>query len=232
LFSLAADYPGLPVEREPEAYRKRRKQEEVGREEMQQLRRNYAGLCSQVDQAVGRILWALEASGQAENTIIAFTSDHGEMGGGHGLTAKGVLYEEAVRIPMLLRVPWRHSRQIHVKQPVSHIDVVPTLLEAMGARNPGNLPGESLLPLAEGKVRGDGHVVVEWNAPLSRAVISPDGWKMALLEKDNCLLFDRNRDPIEQYNLFYRSESAAVIRRLRGALERWQQRTRDGARFA
>ena len=71
--------------------------------------RNYAGLCSQVDQAVGRILWALEASGQAENTIVMFTSDHGEMGGAHGLTAKGLFYEEAVRIPMLARVPWRQK---------------------------------------------------------------------------------------------------------------------------
>ncbi len=229
---LAANYPGAPVEREPEAYRKRRKKEAVGREEMQQLRRNYAGLCSQVDQAVGRILWALEASGQAENTIIVFTSDHGEMGGSHGLTAKGVMYEEAVRIPMLLRVPWRQSRAIHVKQPVSHIDVVPTLLEAMGARNPGNLPGESLLPLAEGKVRAEGNVIIEWDSPVTRAVVSPDGWKMALLEKDNCLLFDRNRDALEQNNVFYRSEAAPVVRRLRAALEKWQQRTGDKAQFA
>jgi hypothetical protein len=53
-----------------------------------------------------------------------------------------------------------------------------------------------------------------------------------LLEKDNCLLFDRNRDPLEQNNLFYRSESAPVIKRLRAALAKWQQRTRDSAQFS
>jgi arylsulfatase A-like enzyme len=226
---LAANYPGLPMEREPEAYRKKREQDETGRDEMQRLRRNYAGLCSQVDQAVGRILWALEASGQAENTIIAFTSDHGEMGGSHGMTAKGVFYEEATHIPMLLRIPWKQSQQIRVKQPVSHIDVVPTLLDAMGRRNPGALPGESWLPLAQGQARADGNVVIEWDKPLSRAVVSPDGWKMALFENENCLLFDHNRDALEQHNLFYRSESAPVIRRLRTALEQWQRRTGDRA---
>lgn len=198
---------------------------------MQQLRRNYAGLCSQVDQAVGRILWALEASGQAENTIVMFTSDHGEMGGAHGLTAKGVFYEEAVRIPMLARVPWRQKRQVRVTQPVSHIDLVPTLLEWMGKKNPGNLPGESLTPLVEGKARPDSHVVIEWDSPLSRAVISPDGHKLALFEKDNCLLFDRNRDPLEENNLFYKPESAAVVKRLRAKLGEWQKRSGDKAQL-
>ncbi len=226
---LAANYPGRPIEREPEAYRRSRRKGAPEREEMQQLRRNYAGLCTQMDQAVGRILWALEASGQAENTIIVFTSDHGEMGGSHGLLAKGVFYEEAVRIPLLARVPWRQKRQVRVAQPVSHIDIVPTLLEWMGARNPGGLAGESLTPLVEGRTRADAHVIIEWDNPLSRAVISPEGWKMALFRDDNCLLFDRNRDPLEENNLFYKPESAATVRKMRAALEAWQRRTKDTA---
>jgi choline-sulfatase len=217
------------VEREPEAYRQRRKKELLDRESMQRLRRNYAGLCSQVDQAVGRILWALEASGQAENTIIVFTSDHGELGGSHGLMAKSAFYEEAVRVPLLLRAPWKQREQMRVRPPVSQIDVVPTLLELMGRKDPGGLAGRSLIPLVEGKARAGSDVVIEWDAPLSRAVVSPDGWKMALFEKDNCLLFDRNRDPLEEQNLFYRSEAAAVTRRLRETLEAWQKSTGDRA---
>lgn len=226
---LAANYPGREVEREPEAYRQRRKKELLDRERMQRLRRNYAGLCSQVDQAVGRILWALEASGQAENTILVFTSDHGELGGSHGLTGKSAFYEEAVRVAMLLRVPWKQREQVRVKPPVSHIDVVPTLLELMGRKDPGGLAGRSLIPLVEGEAHARSEVVIEWDAPLSRAVVSPDGWKMALFENDNCLLFDRNRDPLEEQNLFYRSEAAAVVRRLRGTMEAWQRRTGDRA---
>ncbi len=230
---LAPNFPGRPIEREPEAYRRRRENEKTPKAaEMQRLRRNYAGLCSQVDQAVGRILWALETSGQAGNTIIVFTSDHGEMGGAHGLLAKSVFYEEAVRIPLLARVPWRQQRQVRVTQPVSHIDLVPTLLEWMDGKNTGGLAGESLTPLVEGGARGDGHVVIEWDEPLARAVVSPDGWKLALFQKDNSLLFDRNRDPLEEHNLFYRPESAAVLRRLRAVLEKWQRRTADPVAFA
>lgn len=230
---LPANYPGRPVEREPELYRRdRKKKGGPGREEMQRLCRNYAGLCSQVDQAVGRILWALEASGAAENTIIVFTSDHGEMGGAHGLTAKSVMYEEAVRIPLLLHVPWRQRAMAHVEPPVSHIDLVPTLLELLRAKGPGNLPGESLLPLVENRRRKHDHVIIEWGKPAGRTVISPDGWKLVLYAGDNCMLFDRNRDPLEENNLYYRAASAPMVRRLRNVLESWQRETKDSVTFS
>lgn len=115
---LPANYPGFPIEREPEHYRaQREKQLKKGsngiplntRAGWQRLNRNYAGMCSQVDQALGPILKSLEDSGQAENTIVVFTSDHGEMMGSHSLIGKEVLYEESVRIPLLLRVPFRQS---------------------------------------------------------------------------------------------------------------------------
>ena len=236
---VPANYPGVPVEREPEMYQSaRRKILERGMEGndlktragWQRLNRNYAGLCSQVDRSLGDILGALEDSGQADNTIIVFTSDHGEMMGAHTLYGKDVLYEESVRIPLLLRVPWRQGRAMTVKQPVSHVDLVPTLLELMGRRSPPHLPGGSLLPLVEGKQRREGHVFIEWNSssgPSARAVISPDGWKLGIYDTDSGILFNRGRDPLELQNLYYRKEPAMVLRRLRSTLEAWQQRTLD-----
>ncbi len=245
---VPANYPGIPIEGEPKRYQQiREKKKETGvgnpaylvleghalrnRADFQRLNRNYAGLCSQVDQAVGRILWALEASGQADNTIVVYTSDHGEMMGAHSLIGKGVMYEEAVRVPLLLRVPFAHSRQIVVEPPVSNVDIVPTLLELMGKQPPEFLQGRSLLPLVNGEETDGGPVFMEWHTrpagPNGRAVVTPDGWKLVLYDADNGLLFDRARDPLEMHNLFYRREYARVRRQLRRHIENWQAKTAD-----
>lgn len=183
---LPRNYPGKPVEGEPEAYRKSRerfRQKEFEGHDLskpegwQRLNRNYAGLCTLVDQAVARMLWALEVSGQAENTIVVFTSDHGDMMGSHSLLTKGVMYEEAMRVPMLLRVPFRKLKPRRIDQPVSHIDLVPTLLELMGRKPEEALPGQSWRPLLDGGKLREDHVYVQWNAPNganSRTVISPE----------------------------------------------------------
>jgi len=237
---VPANYPGIPIEKEPELYRRIRQQQlKSGTERQdlntragwQRLNRNYAGQCAQVDQALGRILGALEDSGQAGNTIIVFTTDHGEMMGSHTLFAKSVLYEEAVRVPLLLRAPFRQQQPQHVTQPVSQIDLVATLLELMGRKPPESLASRSLLPLLQRKKRDEDHVFIEWHTPPdgpnARCVISPELWKLALYDKDNSLLFQREKDPLEMHNLYYRKESAEVIRRLRAKLEAWQRRTKD-----
>ncbi len=234
------NYPGVPIEREPNLYvRSREAYLRDGfeghnlktREGWQRLNRNYAGLCAQVDQAIGRILWMLEATGQADNTIVVFTSDHGEMMGAHSLLGKSVLYEEAVRAPLLLRVPFRRHGFARVGRPVSQIDLVPTLLDLLGSRAGEALPGQSLVPLLEDRPRREDHVFIEWHTlpdgPHARAVITPDGWKLGLFDTDHCLLFHRPRDPLELTNLYYRPESAATVRRLRAKIEAWQRRAND-----
>lgn len=246
---LPVNYPGVPVEHEPEAYAKRRKElaklenkilwkapKDVEgaartRADLQRMNRNYAGNCSLVDRALGKILWTLEASGQAENTIVVFTSDHGEMGGSHSLIQKSVMYEEALHVPLCIRVPFRHSEQICIDRPVSQIDVVPTLAELIAGKELESRPGESLVSMLEGGPRREDHVFLEWNdtedGPNCRTVISPDGWKLAIHDRDHGLLFNRDRDPLEMSNLYYKPESSRVISQLRKRIEQWQQRVGD-----
>lgn len=230
---LPANYPGIPSTPEPEWY-KRRRQETTGRkadgsrEFFQSTIRKYAGLCSLVDQALGRILWALEVSGQAGNTIVVYTSDHGDMMGSHSMLAKQVMYEESVRVPLLLRVPFRNQRPSRIPQPVSHIDIVPTLLDLLGAKDPG-LPGRSLVPTLAGK-RPPADVFIEWVAdeqdsgrgPNGRTIVTPDGFKLVLYDSDVSLLFDRNKDPLEMNNVFGRPEYRAVQSRLTAKLQAWK----------
>ncbi|MCP4246432.1 MAG: sulfatase-like hydrolase/transferase, partial [bacterium] len=209
-----------PVEREPRFYAQNRNGQQTlydgsrlqlnTPEAWQRLNRNYAGLCSQVDQALGRILWALESSGQAGNTIIVYTSDHGEQMGSHGLKAKRVMYEESVRVPWLLHVPFREQKPFRFDKPVSHIDMAPTLLDLLGADVPDHLPGKSLVRVLDGRQQQADEVFSEWHLrgeeSNGRAIITADGWKMALYDGDHCLLFNRRDDPLELENLYYRRE--------------------------
>jgi arylsulfatase A-like enzyme len=240
------NYPGTPLGPEPEAYKLRREQtasrKKAGiagsaedRARLLREARNYAGLCSLVDQALNRILWMLEVTGQAENTVVFYTSDHGEMMGAHGFVAKSIMYEEAMRVPLLVRAPFRQLKPHHVTQPVSHIDLVPTVLELLGKKNPG-LSGRSLVPMLQGGTRPDSNVIVQWTrdpsyegpgVPNARTIISPDGYKLVLHDSDVSMLFDHKKDPQELRNVYGKPEYAAVQAKLRKKIEEWQKQTND-----
>ena len=132
--------------------------------EIRALIARYWGLVAQVDLSVGAILDALDRLGLKENTVVVYTSDHGDMMGAHGMVAKSVMYEEAVRIPWLMRIPRLGFRQKKIRTPVSHIDLMPTLLELMDAKTKPSLPGRSLVPFIRGGRPAEDHVFIEWNA--------------------------------------------------------------------
>jgi len=193
----------------------------------------------------------LENEGLAEHTIVVHTSDHGDMLGAHQLFGKEVMFEEAVRVPWLLRLPGQHRNQI-VRQPVSHIDFVPTLLDLLGKPKPVQCPGKSLLPLIREMVAPE-NVFIEW-APnrvkikkrtslarrrvakraveeSTRTVVSPDGWKLCLRDKDLNELYNLNDDPLERRNLYCDAAYAPVIARLSDEIHRWQVAVNDRFRL-
>jgi choline-sulfatase len=112
----------------------------------------YWALTTLLDERVGRILEALDRSPLREDTVVLYTSDHGDMAGQHGMWQKHCFYEPSVRVPLLLRLPEALSRRARlparVPENVSLVDVLPTLLELAGAAVPAGLPGRSLLSLA------------------------------------------------------------------------------------
>jgi arylsulfatase A-like enzyme len=194
------------------------------------LRAQYYGLVTLVDEAVGRILAALEESGQAGNTIVVFTSDHGEMMGDHACLTKGVMYEEAIRIPLLVRVPWLSRGQVRVPGSLSQVDLAPTLLELMGRRVPGHLQGRSRAGVLAGRETLEGNdAVVEWSCGrrLWRTILSGDGGKLSLCADDQCEFFDLRADPHEMRNLFEEKAHRPRIRDLARRLAAWQRATGD-----
>ncbi len=175
-------------------------------EDWRRLIANYWGLASLVDTHVGTILDAIERSGQAENTIVVYTSDHGDMMGSHQLLAKCVQFEEALRVPLMVRLPGQAAGN-RLRGPVSQIDVVPTLLELMNAPRPAHLEGESLAPVLRDAAAGAPNVAsfardvfVEWNGYNSGVtgedkggVRLPDAWKGRLTPEQLC---DAVGDPV------------------------------------
>lgn len=114
---------------------------------------HYYGMISQLDDAIGRILDLLEETGLAENTIVIYTSDHGDTSGGHGMMDKHyILYDDVTHIPLIIRWPGVVKPQTVVEEFVSnHLDLVPTIEDACGLKRGPNHHGLTLLPLLEGK---------------------------------------------------------------------------------
>jgi arylsulfatase A-like enzyme len=159
---------------------------------------------------------------------VVFSTDHGDMMGEHRMLAKGVPYEGAVRVPLLMRVPGVAPQRAHA--PTSQVDLVPTLLDALGVAPPAHLHGTSLLP----GLSGDGAtemsrggeappVVVEWNGrrssgtpPAANGTSDEDGteaaslrtirlgrWKLTVDEDGEHELYDLDADPSETRNLLF-----------------------------
>jgi len=243
-------------ETEPLRYRVNRERHQVvygpSEKKYRQLIARYYGLVSLVDRCVGNILHTLEELGLKENTIVVYTSDHGDMMGSHHMVEKSVMFEEAVRVPLILRVPWLKPYIRNVHGAVSHIDLVPTLLELMGCKKYYKLPGKSLVHLLKSNQDAMDDVFIEWNPDSgalkikkggtklasqeelekvrnehSRAVITPDGWKLCLSDVEKCLLYNLKDDPGETTNLFYTGNYDDIIRRLSKKIRDWQIRVHD-----
>lgn len=114
------------------------------------LLQSYYACVSYMDAQVGRVLDALEANGLAENTIVVFTSDHGYMLGEHNKYQKQHLFEESIRVPFIISVPWMNDQHGKATTALTElVDLYPTLAELAGLKAPSELQGSSLKTLLE-----------------------------------------------------------------------------------
>jgi arylsulfatase A-like enzyme len=193
---------------------------------------NYYGLITEIDHWVGILLDKLDELNLTENTLVIFTSDHGEMLGAHGMREKNVFYEESSHIPLIMRFPGEIEAGTTVDGYISLIDLFPTILDYL------NLPehdsdGVSLRGLIEGTDTEHGkYVVTEWDfrGPTEpNYMILKDGWKLMIpYTKSSTVLnalYDLNTDPHEMNNLIGNNPNAADYKEkaeeLRGFLLEW-----------
>jgi choline-sulfatase len=206
---LASDYANYPVTNE----------------DVRRSRRAYFSSISYIDQKIGEILDVLKRTRQDENTIIVFLSDHGDMLGERGMWFKMSFFEGSARVPLMIAAPGMAPGR--VDEPVSTLDVLPTLAELVGI-DLGDIlswtDGESLVDVAAGRRKRE-PVPMEYAAEGSIApmVALRDGrFKLTLCEQDQAQLFDLESDPHELKNLAADPGHAAVLQAMQAAArKRW-----------
>lgn len=193
---------------------------------------NYYGLIKEIDDWVGRILEKLDELGLRENTLVIFTSDHGEMLGAHGMREKNVFYEESSHIPLMIRMPGEIESKTTVSGYVSLIDLFPTILDYLDIEAHKS-DGKSLRGLIDGRDSEYGeYVVTEWDyrgdvAP--NYMIVMDGWKLMIpytrTSKVINALYYLHEDPHEMNNLLgsnpEKEKYADKAEQLRAKLLEW-----------
>jgi arylsulfatase A-like enzyme len=180
------------------------------RKMLESWRRYYYAMTANLDWNIGRLMDTLERSGLAENTIVVFTSDHGEMFGAQGRRAKNIFYEEAARIPFLIRWPKNIPAGLVSDACLSTVDIMPTILSLMDLKIPGQVEGVDLSHRALGEEGPEPEAAFLQNTGACAAWENGHEWRAlrdkqytyAIYRVDKAeLLFDNRNDPYQMKNL-------------------------------
>jgi arylsulfatase A-like enzyme len=186
----------------------------------------YYAVISHLDEQVGRIVAALEKSGQLENTIIIFTSDHGLATGSHGLMGKQNMYAHTVVVPLICAgpgVPQGQQREALVYLR----DLYPTICDMAGAKIPATVEAKSLLPVIEGKQKEVYKQLFCYFSD-SQRMIRDHEWKLIHYPKiGRYQLFDLVNDPHEMKDLAASPQHQPRVQAMREQLLAWQKSVRD-----
>ena len=188
---------------------------------MAEYKRLYAALCTQVDAGVGRIIDTLKELGVYDDTLIIYTSDHGDMQGSHGLKNKGYPYEKSAGVPFVVRCPGGRKGVVSDAL-VSAVDIYPTLLEAAGIKRHEGLDGCSLLKYLKGEEsKVQDYIISEYALDGPWRMIRTPKYKLVCTLDDYSplALYDMEQDQYEMSDLKGLPEYADVIRELTAILK-------------
>ncbi|MBT3374797.1 MAG: sulfatase-like hydrolase/transferase [Lentisphaerae bacterium] len=190
------------------------------RRKAQQLMADYYAAVSHADECVGQILDELQRRGIADDTIVVYTTDHGEMLFNHGLLHKFVFYDQSARIPLIIRAPRVGTPGTATTALTDLTDLLPTCLSLAGCSSDDTFDGVDLSPV----IRGDCEQVRDacFSMVGPRAMIRTEQWKLCHYPEDDWHLFDCVADPDEDTNLHDRMRDDPAITALRTTLLRWQ----------
>jgi choline-sulfatase len=190
----------------------------------------YCRLTEMVDSEIGTVLDALRESGMEDNTVIVFTSDHGDMDSAHRMEHKSVLYEESVRVPFIMSykdaIPAGMVDDTHLVS--NGLDLLPTLCDYANIKVPKGLHGRSLRPLADGKNTDKWRDFVVSESQNGR-MLRTGRFKYCIYDSGRHAeqLKDLQRDPGEMKNLAEVEDYKDVLDKHRQLLRRWVEETAD-----
>ena len=180
---------------------KKKRRRGVGKAKLKQRKAAYCGLVKCIDDNVGRILAALEEKGLLNNTVIVFTTDHGEYMGEHGLWGKNQWYRTAYQLPFLIRWPAKIAPGTMIDSFVTMVDVMPTLLSLVGLPKCGREQGLDASPLLRGeKAAWKDEAQIHHSSLKGAGIFTPE-YELVLKSNGANMLFDRKNDPEQTKNL-------------------------------
>ena len=207
-------------------------------QQWRRYRSAYFRLVEKVDAEIGKIVDAIEQEGLMENSVIIFTSDHGDGAGAHQWNQKSALYEEVVNVPLIVVLPGKEKAGARLPQLVSNgVDLFATICRWTGARMPQGRTGVSFKEIAEAGHAAQAHqehIVIEtlFNAGITRGwAVRTAQYKYVVYDRGSYReqLFDMERDRGETRNLALESRYAEVLQQHRRLLQQWQQTHRQSA---
>lgn len=237
---LSLGPPHFPYGTAPEAYRKRYESRDITfrpnvpealRQRAEQDLLGYYAHIAVLDDCLDRLLRALYQTGTAEDTVVVFTSDHGDMMLSQGLTTKLYPWDESIRVPFLVRYPRRLGpRGRHVRTPINAPDIMPTLLGLCGIRVPDGVEGTNFAGLLAGAEPPPGNHAALLSLPVPITEVRKYGfaeYRGLRTERYTYvrsihgpwLLYDNERDPFQMHNVCGRSDVKQIQARLNRDLE-------------
>lgn len=197
---------------------------EEERDSLEEWMRCYYAMTANLDYNFGRLINAIDSLGLKDNTVVIFTSDHGEMFGAQGRRAKNIFYEEAVRVPFFIR--GTDFRAYSCDANFNTVDIMPTLLSYMGLEIPSDVEGVNRLPEINGEIESDqgslmmgtGRTAV-WGSGNEWRAIRTKKYTYAIYKRDGKeLLFDNISDPYQMTNLASKAEYSDILSALKNEM--------------
>ena len=183
-----------------------------------------------MDDNIGRVLDYLERSGLSENTIVVYTSDQGFYLGEHGWFDKRFMYEQSLRLPLIVRYPREIRAEVNERDMVLNLDFAPTFLDFAGVAIPEEMQGRSLRPLLAGNTPADWRQSIyyhyyeypSWHMVKKHYGVRTGRYKLIHFydDIDTWEMFDLQNDPDELRNLYDDPQYADVIAELKAELAR------------
>jgi len=207
----------------------------------QRYMQDYLACVQSIDDNMGRLLDFLKESGLERDTIVVYTSDQGFFLGDHGLYDKRFMYEESLRMPLLVRWPAAVHPGSTAEALALNVDFAPTFLDAAGVAVPAVMQGRSLLPVLRGETPADWRTAIYYryyhdpghhNTRAHYGIRTATHKLISFWKKDQWELFDLRSDPAELRNLYGQPGQEAITAELKATLARLRKELQDDDRFA
>jgi arylsulfatase A-like enzyme len=200
---------------------------------------DYLACVASVDDNIGRFLDYLDKTGQANNTIVIYTSDQGFFLGEHNFYDKRFMYEESLRMPFVIRWPGKIKAGTTNRDMVLNVDFAPMMLDAAGVKPPADMQGRSFLPLLRGQKPKDWRTSMYYryyhpghHNVAAHYGIRTERYKLIYFNKlDQWELYDLKNDPVEMRNLYADPASAGLVTKLKTEMSRLKKDLKDEDQF-